>query len=225
MPCGGSIFLRATRAKGARPGQALSPTLSPMHRAGSRRTAALHRAGARRRHLRLIAVDHPLHGQSCALRTVPEKATTASPCSTVPRTKAMRPNPAQAHPCAPPSAVRRTSDDSSAAAGGITGFDGGLEGAQQAILRFDRRGVTRLAAVDMRAGPRHQLAAGVFADIERRGDIGVGLLEDVVQQIGGALLRRQPLQHQEKRRGQRAGELTSSAGTAVWIGSGSHGPT
>ena len=57
------------------------------------------------------------------------------------------------------------------------------------------------------AGPCRQLPAGRLGAVEHRGDLGERHVEDVVQQEGGALQRRQPVERQQQREGKIVGEF------------------
>ena len=62
-----------------------------------------------------------------------------------------------------------------------------------------------------------------------RGDLGERCVEDVVQQEGGALQRRQPVERQQQRKrkivGEFGGGYPPTGLSASNTGSGSHGPT
>jgi hypothetical protein len=70
--------------------------------------------------------------------------------------------------------------------------DGRLKCAQQAVLRFPRRDVTNLIATDILTGSRDELSAGSLVHLQHRRDLRVGLVEDVMEEIGGAFLGREP---------------------------------
>jgi hypothetical protein len=96
--------------------------------------------------------------------------------------------------------------------------DRGLEGGQQALLRLGRRDVADPRLIDVGARPRDQLAAGGLGHLERRRDLGIVDVEDLVQQVGRALPGREALEHQEERRRERGGERRVRLGVALGRG-------
>ena len=78
----------------------------------------------------------------------------------------------------------------------------------------------RAGLADVGPGARGELPAGGRAAPDRRRDLLEADPEDVVQQEGGALERRQPLEREHQRQGD---VLVLSASSTT--GSGSHGPT
>jgi hypothetical protein len=65
----------------------------------------------------------------------------------------------------------------------------------------------RAARLDVASRPRRQLADVVGALADDLGDLGVVVVEDVVQQEHGALLGRQALEQRQHRQRQRVGHL------------------
>ena len=53
-------------------------------------------------------------------------------------------------------------------------------------LRFPRRDVANLVAIDILTGSRDELSAGRFVHLQYRRDLRIGLVEDLMEEIGGA---------------------------------------
>jgi hypothetical protein len=87
-----------------------------------------------------------------------------------------------------------------------------LERGKQLILPRHRGRVANLGLVDMRLCARDQFPARALLHLEGRRDLGIRRLEDVAQKIGRALLRCEPLEHEEERRGEGRRKLHVSLG-------------
>ena len=95
---------------------------------------------------------------------------------------------------------------------GVPAHDGRLKGAQHAVLRFPRRDVANLVAIDILTGSRDELSAGRFVHLQYRRDLRIGLVEDLMEEIGGALLGREPFEQQQECRRQRCGKPAVDGG-------------
>jgi len=82
---------------------------------------------------------------------------------------------------------------------GIAARGGGAEGLRHPLALGGSDGEARPGLAHMLARPRRQLPTGGLAAAQCPGDLGKSHLEDVVQQEGGALERRQALQRQHQR--------------------------
>src|SRR3546814_2601207 len=74
------------------------------------------------------------------------------------------------------------------------------------LLLVRRHRAARPARADGGLGPRHRLAAGRFLQPEHRRHLGVVVVEDLAQQVGGAFLRREAI---EQRSEEHTSELQS----------------
>src|SRR3546814_5021417 len=63
-----------------------------------------------------------------------------------------------------------------------------------------------LRLLDVATRARHQLPARRLLQVEGARDLGVGHVEDLVQQVGRALLRREPLQGEQEGGGEGGGQ-------------------
>ena len=108
----------------------------------------------------------------------------------------------------PPSPWRTTSLARSASRALQLALCGGGEEASRQLVALLARGLESWSALlDVAAGSRGQLARVVLALADDLGDLGVAVVEDVVQQEGRALLRREALEQNEERERERVGEL------------------
>ena len=118
-------------------------------------------------------------------------------------------------------------------AGQITVLAGGEELGGKLVAARARRLETRLALVDPRPGPAHQLPAGHLGLVDDGGDFAVVVAENLTQQEGRPLHRGERLEQHQKRHRQRVGGLgmlgrIGPGGGAEDVspitGSGSHSP-